>query len=202
MSNRIFSVRGWATLLLAMTVMAGCGNEGKPTQSSMADRTGSDIALLEKHGTGERDAFRIRTDTTRNRVWVLGPDDVRVYDAAKRPIRRIILSNWSVAHFICAPDMVLDGSGSAIISSNLPAWLWWIDADSFEVTQHEISLQGKEQWDIGFGALAFAADGTLVALTASANSLWKIDLARASASLIELYHPPLKTCALTAQLPR
>ena len=202
MSNRIFSVRGWATLLLAMTVMAGCGNEGKPTQSSMADRTGSDVALLEKHGTGERDAFRIRTDTTRNRVWVLGPDDVRVYDAAKRPIRRIILSNWSVAHFICDPDMVLDGSGSAIISSNVPARLWRIDADSFEVTQHEISLQGKEQWDIGFGALAFAADGTLVALTASANSLWKIDLARASASLIELYHPPLKTCALTAQLPR
>jgi len=202
MSNRIFSVRGWATSLLAMTVMAGCGNEGKPTQSSMSDRTGSDIALLEKHGTGERDALRIKTDTTRNRVWVLGPDDVRVYDTAKRPIRRIILSNWSVAHFICDPDMVLDGSGSAIISSNVPARLWRIDADSFEVTQHEISLQGKEQWDIGFGALAFAADGTLVALTASANSLWQIDLARASASLIELYHPPLKTCTLTAQLPR
>jgi hypothetical protein len=67
---------------------------------------------------------------------------------------------------------------------------------------HEISLQGREQWDIGFGALAFAADGTLMALTSSANSLWKIDIAKASASMIELYHPPLKACVLTAQLPR
>lgn len=185
MSNRIFSVRGWATLLLAMTVMAGCGNEGNPT-----------------HGFNERDALRIKTDTIRNRVWVLGSDDVRVYDAAKRLTRRIVLSNWSVARFICDPDMVLDSSGSAIVSSNLPARLWRIDADSFEVTQHEIRLQGKEQWDIGFGALAFAADGTLVALTASANSLWKIDLARASASMIESYDPPLKSCTLPAQLPR
>jgi len=205
MSNGILAVRGWAILLFAVTVMAGCLNERKPTPSSTAGRTGNDVALVETHGTGERDALRIKTDTERGRLWVLGLDDVRVYDitgTTKRLIRRITLQTWPVARFVCDPDMVLDSSGSAIISGNLQARLWRIDADSFEVKQHEISLQGREQWDIGFGALAFAADGTLMALTSSANSLWKIDIAKASASMIEFYHPPLKACALTAQLPR
>jgi hypothetical protein len=95
--------------------------------------------------------------------------------------------------------MVLDSSGSAIISSNVQARLWRIDAESFDVKEHEISLHGREQWDTGFGALAFAADGTLYALTSSAGSLWKIDVAKASAGMIEPDSPPSKACAFTTQ---
>ena len=131
---------------------------------------------------------------------MLGLDNVRVYDTVKKKlIRRIELPNGSVARFICDPDMVLDSSGSAFISSNVQAKLWRIDADSFEVKEHEISLHGREQWDIGFGALAFAADGALYALTSSAGSLWKIDIAKASASTIDPDNPPSRACALTAQ---
>ena len=95
------------------------------------------------------------------------------------------------------PDIALDRAGSAFISSNSQSKLWRVDANSFKVKEYEISLLGKERWDIGFGALAFAADGTLFAAASSANSLWKIDVARASASLVEFYHPPVKACALT-----
>jgi hypothetical protein len=187
-------------LLFAVTVMMGCSNERNPAHGPTAGRTGNDYALPETYGAGERDALRIRTDTARNRVWVLGLDDVRVYDTAKKKlIRRIELPNWSVARFICAPDMVLDSSGSAIISSNVQARLWRIDADSFEVKEHEISLHGREQWDTGFGALAFGADGALYALTSSAGSLWKIDVAKASAGMIEPDSPSSKACAFTTQ---
>ena len=78
--------------------------------------------------------------------------------------------------------------------------LWRIDADSFAVTEHEIGLQGKERWDIGFAALAFAAGGNLYAMTSTGNSAWKIDLARGSASAVEFYSPPVKPCALTTEL--
>jgi len=173
----------WMILLLAASVMAGCGKEGNP-----------------EYAMSERDALRIRTDTGRGRTWVLGLDDVRVYDtASKELIRRIALPNWSVARFICEPDIALDKSGSAFISSNVQARLWRIDADSFEVKAHEISLLGRERWDIGFGALAFSADGTLYALTSSAGSLWKIDVAKASASMIGLDNPPSKACAFAPQ---
>jgi hypothetical protein len=191
-----------AILLLAAAAIAGCGDEGKPAQSSTAGRTGKDVALLETNETDERDPLRIRTDTARGRSWVLGLDDVRVYDITgptKRLIRQVTLPGWSIVRFMCDPDMVLDSAGAAIISSNVPARLWTIGPDNFEVKRHEISLWGKEQWDIGFGALAFAADGTLVALTSSANSSWKINIASATASMIESYHPPLETCALASR---
>jgi len=44
-----------------------------------------------------RDGFRIRRDEARNRIWLLGLDDVRVYDSVDgRLIRIIALPSWSV----------------------------------------------------------------------------------------------------------
>jgi hypothetical protein len=172
----------WMVLFLVACVITGCGREGNPQYMN------------------EPGSLRLRTDAEHNRIWVLALEDVRVYDAAtKRLIRKIILPNWSVARSVCDPDMVLDSSGSAIVSSNVQARLWRIDADSFEVKEHEIHLLGRERWEIGFGALALGADGTLFALTSSAGSLWKIDVAKASASMIEPNNPPSKACAFTAQ---
>ena len=173
----------WMVLLLVASVMAGCGKEGNP-----------------EYGTDQKSPLRFRTDAARNRFWVLGVEDVRVYDATKKQLtRKIVLPNWAVARFICSPDMVLDSSGSAIISSNVQAKLWRVDADSFEVTEHEISLHGREQWDNGFGALAFAADGTLLALTSSGGSLWRIDAGKGSARIVDPNAPLLNTCSLTTQ---
>jgi hypothetical protein len=153
--------------------------------------------LLETYGLSKRDVLRIRLDTTRNRLWVLGVDDVRVYDTTKKQLaRRIELPGWSVGLSVCMPDLALDRSGSALVSSNVQPRLWRIDAESFEVKAHEISLQERETWDTGFGALAFGADGALFALTSSAGSLWKIDIGKARARMIRLDVPVFKVCAL------
>ena len=200
MSNGIVSVCSWLTVVLSVAVTTGCSNEGNPARSAMAAPAGNDNALPETSAVGGWDALRARTDTARNRLWVLGLDNVRVYDTVKKKlIRRIELPNWSVARIVCMPDMALDRSGSAFITSNVQARLWRIDADSFEVKEHEISLHGREQWDTGFGALVFAADGALYALTSSAGSLWKIDVAKASASMIDPGNPPSRTCAFATQ---
>ena len=200
MSNGIVSVCSWLTVVLSVAVTTGCSNEGNPARSAMAAPAGNDNALPETSAVGGWDALRARTDTARNRLWVLGLDNVRVYDTVKKKlIRRIELPNWSVARIVCMPDMALDRSGSAFITSNVQARLWRIDADSFEVKEHEISLHGREQWDTGFGALVFAAEGTLYALTSSAGSLWKIDVATASASMIDPGNPPSRACAFATQ---
>ena len=200
MSNRIDSVCGWLILVFAMTVMAGCGNDGIPTQASTAGRTDRDNPLLEAYGTVERDALRVKTDAARGRHWVLGLDHVRVYDSVtKKLLRQIALPSWMVIRTICDPDLILDRSGSAIVSSNVHAKLWRIDGDSFEVKAQEISLPGRENWEVGFGALAFTASGALYALSSTTRTLWIIDVAKDSASLIERYNPPLRACALTPQ---
>jgi len=155
--------------------------------------------LLKLHERGERRALRVRMDAARNRLWVLTLDHIYVYDVdGKRLVRRVTLPGWSVARFVCSPDMVLDRSGSAFISSNVQSRLWKIAAEDFAVTHHEITLRARENWDTGFGALAFAADGSLFALTAHSGSVWRIDATGSSATEVELSKPVSNACALTA----
>ncbi|MDO8597224.1 MAG: hypothetical protein Q7R45_11435 [Sulfuricaulis sp.] len=191
--------------LAVATTIIGCSDvlqaPGGVKPNASTDRSdggssgGSDDPLPEAYGTSVRDVLRVKTDAARGRHWLLGLDHVRVYDAVtKKLIRQIALPNWMVVRAVCDPDLVLDRSGSALVSSNVQAKLWRIDGNSFEVKAQEISLPGDQE--VGFGALAFTADGTLYALSSSTRSLWKINAAMANASMIESYNPPLNACAL------
>jgi hypothetical protein len=205
MSNRIVSIRGWLILLFTVTTIAGCGDMGKRSQNSSAGRTDSTDLRQDAQGPNERDVLRIREDLQRNRLWVLTLDEVRVYNTAttgKRLIRKIPLPNWSVVGFrnVCMPDMALDRAGSAVISSNGQARLLRIDADRLDPRDYAISFQERAGLDIGFGALAFAADGTLYARTTPGGLLWKIDMAKASATMTEVNKKlPSDECAITTQ---
>lgn len=146
----------------------------------------------------ERDALRSRMDAARGRQWVLGRDEVRVYDAEKKTlIKRIRLPNWTVARFICRPDIAIDQAGAAVVSSNVDARVWRIEAGSFRVTEYEIRLNGRERWDIGFGALAFAADGRLFAVTTLSGTVWSVDVAGRSARLLDSGSAYLNRCELS-----
>ena len=206
MNNRIVSNRGWLTLLLAVTAIAGCGNIGKPSQNSPEGRADSAALPLDSQQTSDRDILRTREDVLHNRLWVLTLDEVRVYNTAptgKKLIRKIALPNWSVVGFrnVCMPDMALDRAGSAVISSNGQARLLRIDADRLELKDFAISFNEKEGRDIGFGALAFAGDGTLLARTTPGGILWKIDIAKANATMTGVNKKlPADECAITTQL--
>lgn len=200
MISGIVSVYARLILIMMLVAMAGCSNDTRAVRGPAAGRAESNAHVLEPYGLAELDVLRVAQDAARNRLWVLTLDDVRVYDtASKWLVRSIVLPNWSVTHLICKPAMVLDRSGSAIVSSNGQARLWRINADSFELTQHDIRMHEREQWDIGFGALALAADGTLLALTAAGGSLWSIDIGKGSAHIFAPDALFLNVCDLTTQ---
>jgi len=176
-------MNGTRRWVVAVTVaaMTGCWNDGDSTQSGVGGNTTSAASP-----PLEPDALRVRKDPARNRLWVLTYEGVRIYDAATRNLVAAVgLPSWTAARFPCEPDLVLDGSGSAIVSSNVEARLWWIDADSLAVTAREVVLAGREHWDTGFAAIVYAADGSLLALTSTAGSLWKVDLARGVAQMVD-----------------
>lgn len=195
MSNRIIiACILWISIFSAIA-LAGCSQEEAAAQGRAEFRSGDSEVL--------RDGFRIRRDAVRNRIWLLGLDNVRVYDGqSKRLIREIALPGWSVARFACDPDLVLDVSGSAIVSSNTEARLWRIDGASFDVSQHPIALRERERWDVGFAALAVDVDGTLLALTSVLDSLWAVDLGTGSAGLAVPTATVRNMCGLSLQSSR
>ncbi len=191
MRNRIIVAFIWWIAMLVAMLTAGCSWD-VPAQGPAATRAG--------HSSVLQDGIRVRRDTVRNRIWLLGLEDVRVYDAAsERLIRRVALPSWSVARNACDPDMILDESGSAIISSNVQARLWRIDGGTFTVSEREITLQGRENWDVGFAALAPAGNGKLLALTSLAGSFWSIDLNKGIAHMAAPDAALQNLCGLTAQ---
>ena len=199
MSNRIVSIRNWLVLLLALTATAGCGDTGKAATDDARN-----AGLLNETDGGQA-VLRVREDLMRDRLWVLTLNEVRVYNTAatgKRLIRKIALPSWSVVGFrnVCMPDMVLDRTGSAFIASNGQARLMRIDADRFALDDYAISFREREGMDLGFGALAFATDGTLFARTTPGGMLWKVDVARASATMTDVIKRlPADPCAITTQ---
>jgi hypothetical protein len=183
MERKIAWVRVRVAALLATAVLTGC--------------SGADSAQRLVAPTAPGEVLRTRSDTARGRVWVLSAEDLRVYDAAtKKLVRRISLPGWSAARYECRPDIALDGSGSAIISSNVVPHLWRVDARTFKVTEQAVALEGRAGWDIGFGPIALARSGTVYALTSNGMSLWKVEPGSARAALAETYLPPVKDCAL------
>jgi hypothetical protein len=169
-------------IVLVVIVATGCSSREQP--SAAAGHYSSDLRNGSYRNV-ERSALRVRKDEARNRHWVLTLQGVRVYDAAtKQLIREIALPAWSVARIACDPDMVLDESGSAIISSNAEAKLWRVDGDSYAVGVRDIRLHEREQWDAGFGALAYSADGTLLASTHQGGTLWRVDIEKGSAHIV------------------
>lgn len=179
-------------VLIVNLAIEGCGKPGIKVSSSTQAQTRFEAPWVALQG-----ALRMRVDTARDRLWILTPDHVDIYDIKeKRLIRRIALPGWSVADYICQSDIALDRSGAAFVSDNAQPRLWHIDADSFQLKEHGIRLISKEHWNIGFGGLAFAADGTLFGIDASGRSLWVIDIGRKSAHQVVLGAPALSELKL------
>ncbi len=198
MLNEIALFRGWLFLFFTVTAIAGCGD------AATYPASGADPALNAQTASGAA-VLRGREDPRRKRRWVLALDEIRVYDTAVKPlrlIRKIALPRWSVISFryVCMPDMVLDNAGSAFISSNAEARLLRIDADSFALRDYDIHFPAYVARDSGFGALAFAPNGTLLARTAMDGLLWKIDISTATAIMIaNSPKTPSDACSITSQ---
>ena len=189
LANRHEQERSVKCLVVLLTVLvAGC--DSAPDVRRSESVRPSIVRLNGDHAT-----LRVRTDRVRERVWLLGVKHVEVYDRRTSSlIRRIDLPPWSVADFVCEPDIAFDRKGAAFISHNLESRIWEIDPDTFELKEHVLRLVGKERLDIGFGRLAFTQDGALFGVASTGGSLWRIDLATATARAVDA-SPPRDECS-------
>ncbi|HET9664105.1 MAG TPA: hypothetical protein VFP00_07740 [Burkholderiales bacterium] len=202
MSNGIVSSHRWLFVPVAVAVAIGCSKEPERPRDAATERpVKASSQQLKTYSEDQRNALRTTMDTARGRVWMLSLDNtVRIYDQrSKKLLREIALPDWLAVRTACMPNVIVDRSGAAFISSNVTPWIWRIDGETFDLKVHEISLRGREGLDVGFATLAFDSSGMLYGLAPSANWLWAIDMTRANASMVQVYDPPLEECTLTAQ---
>lgn len=139
----------------------------------------------------------VRADAERNRLWVLDPDALTLYDNTNgRRLRRIVLPEAILAGngHACPPDVALDAAGTVFVSSNVVPVLWRVDPQRFDVTRIELALDADTDKDVGFTGLSFAGDDVLLAVGATFASLWRIDLRTESASKIASFPASAAAC--------
>ena len=166
--------------LLAMILIGACDST-----TGLHESPGLDLAPA---GPKEHwGALRAKPDAIRDRLWVLELDHVDVYDRQTDSlIHRVELPPWTVADFVCPPDIAFDRMGTAYISHNAEPKLWQIDPDTYQLKEHRLRLLQRESLDIGLTRLRFAADGTLFAGASLGGLQWRIDLGSATAQLVDV----------------
>lgn len=139
----------------------------------------------------------VRVDAQRNRLWVLDPEALTLYDNLNgRRLRRLALPDPFLVgdQHACPPDIALDAAGTVFVSSNVLPVLWRIDPQRFEVTRIALSMDADTDKDFGFTGLSFAGDDILIAAASTFASLWRIDIRKASATKIASYPAATRAC--------
>lgn len=158
---------------------------------------------VRREGVAQGKLEIVRADAQRNRLWVLDPEALTLYDNLNgRRLRRLALPEPFLVgdEYACPPDIALDAAGTVFVSSNVLPVLWRIDPQGFEITRIELALNADTDKDFGFTGLSFAGDDILIAAGSTFASLWRIDIRTASATKIASYPAATRACDPAALL--
>lgn len=175
-------------LAASMVLIAGCDIGAAPRQAS------NEAPELQLPGA------RYQVDPARNRIWVLTPEGVFLFDVSRPERAAVPLPGWvwAGAPYACLPDLALGPRGEALVTSNVLPTLWRIDPDSLAVSVHELALDADTDKDVGFTGLVFSPQhGAFFAASQAHGSLWRIDPLLRTAQKIALSASIPQACGLT-----
>jgi len=148
-------------------------------------------------------SVRYRMDPARNRMWVLTPDGVFLYDASTpKTIVEVALPSWQSvdAPYGCLPDLALGPRGEAVVTSNAVPTLWKIDPETLAVSVHDLALDADTNKDVGFSGLAYSMQqGAFFAVSDKHGSLWRIDPLLMTGRKIPLSAPIREACGISVR---
>ena len=192
MSTGIASISLTVVLVAGFVSIGGCDRD-----VALAPETQARIDAPQNSST----SVRYRMDPARNRMWVLTPDGVFLYDASTpKTIVEVALPSWQSvdAPYSCLPDLALGPRGEAVVTSNAVPTLWKIDPETLAVSVHDLALDADSNKDIGFSGLAYSVQhAAFFAVSDRHGSLWRIDPVLMTGQKIPLSAPIREACGIT-----
>jgi hypothetical protein len=165
---------------------------------SMTQQGGQEKKLFDARGLDRPKIIRLRVDRIRDRLWVLGPYHVSVYDlATSRLLRHAGLQELSGRDRVSAfGDIELDEQGNAyVIDTGIYPIIYKADGVTLNVEAWGPQLPERRGTVTAatyapLNALAITPDGAqLIYLNGYDGRLWSVDLRKGGVSEIKLSHP-------------
>ena len=194
MSNGIASISLAVALVAGLVSIGGCGRDValSPAMHAKIDAP-----------QNPPPSVRYRMDPARNRMWVLTPDGVFLYDASTpKTIVEVPLPSWQSVDvpYSCLPDLALGPRGEAVVTSNAVPTLWKIDPETLAVSVHDLALDADSDKDIGFSGLAYSVQhAAFFAVSDRHGSLWRIDPVLMTGQKVPLSAPIREACGITVR---
>lgn len=180
------------------TFLVGSYQTGSVVRVDASGRSAGDL-LRNANSRRPKRAIRLRTDSARNRLWVLDEDSVYVYALPSAAlVSRIELPRFVSSRAACLPDLALDAFGNGFVSDNERPALYRIDADSMALSMIPVRVSAEHTSHEGLSALAPTRwPGVMLAGSAASGRLWLIDLPTGSANPVEMAGDLKGICGLT-----
>ena len=117
-------------------------------------------------------------DTKNNRVWSLSADGLWLSEPSRRQSIAVSLPGWNAlnAQYSAPPAFTLGPNSELVVTSNVIATLWRIDAKSLAISAHPLLLNPNTEKEFGFYWLSYSPEeGAYFAYSEQLESLWRID---------------------------
>ena len=194
------STRGAGIAAMLSIAIASCSSSvtvESPSSSQAGPAEWSPVAWF----AARPHVLRADLDAAGGTIWALHADGIDIHDATNdEKVRSIRLPGWiwAAGPDACPPDLMLTPNRHVLVTSNVVPVIWRIDPASFEVTRHDVDVENNRGRDIGFAGLAnVARDGSVFAVGAVDNTLWRIDPSLKRAQAVSVSPPQPKGCGMS-----
>jgi hypothetical protein len=143
--------------------------------------------------------LRYQVDAARDRVWLLTPEGVVLYDGSKPYKTEVLLPgwHWAGAPYGCLPGLAIGPKGEALVTSDVLPRVWQIDPESLEVTVRDLVLDADQSKDVGFSGLVYVPEqSAFFAVSSAHGSLWRIDAQLTRGHKVQLSEPITNACGV------
>jgi hypothetical protein len=185
---------------MLLIVLAACDSRIAVERASGSQARSTNGSLV-AWSAARPHVLRAELDTAGGTIWALHADGIDVHDATRdEKVRSIRLPGWIWAAHpeVCPPDFIVTPNRDVLVTSNVVPAIWRIDPASFEVHRYDVSVEDHADRDIGFSGLAYVADdGSVLAVGALDNRLWRIDPSLMRATVVGRFPPLPGTCGVS-----
>jgi len=153
--------------------------------------------FIQPAGTdGRTSALGVKIDPSHERLWVIAPDAVYIYDLKTNTLlQKNVLTNIINVQSSLLNDLSLDQDGNAYITDSYNPYIFRIDGKTLQMSNWlDVSqtIPFGQQNGVAFnlnGIVITPNEKYLLTLKTNDGSLWKIDIAKRTISQVQLSEP-------------
>lgn len=157
------------------------------------DRKSNSVFIQPAGTDGRTSALGVKVDPKRERLWVIAPDAVYIYDLKTNTLKKKnVLTDIINVQSSLLNDLCLDKDGNAFITDSYNPYIFRVDGETLQMSNwldvsQSIPFGQQNNVPFNLNGIVITPDGKyLLSVKTNDGSFWKIDIAEKTVSQVHL----------------